>query len=429
MAKSYEQYTSEIQALVRQLEKARQKKAMVNDSNFFAGSQGQYGAMSQIDREITQLTNQIMSVSAERKRTFPNSTGNSSGNTIGTTTEKGSNSSFSPTGNSSYLPNNSRPTLNSILGIGTQPGGASNPSGDMNPLRPGSAGPGGSVYTGDSDSVLSYDDAREGAKAILDRFGGLGSLTGIVTQFILDKKGEGKDYTPEDIMSYIRNSDAYKKRFAGNEARAKANLPTLSEVEYLQLEDNYRSAMQQYLPKGFYDTPEDFVKFMANNISAEELGTRAKTAYVLSQKANKNARKALKDFYGVGDKEIAAYFLDPKKATPLLTERANAAIVGGEALRANLQVNKTYAETLAQEGYTESARGAFTEAAETMGTTRLLGSTSGTRVTTENLADAALQRNVKATRKVEGLRSQQRARFGGSSAGTNILGTDLPGNF
>ena len=62
----------------------------------------------------------------------------------------------------------------------------------------------------------------------------------------------------------------------------------------------------------------------------------------------------MRRLYGVDDSMLAAYFLDPAKATPMLLRQANAAQIAAEGtLQAEQQISAMTAEELAVAGVTQ----------------------------------------------------------------------------
>jgi hypothetical protein len=73
---------------------------------------------------------------------------------------------------------------------------------------------------------------------------GLGSLVEPLKQFIIDGLSQA------EFTLRLRDTDAYKKRFAANQARIQKGLTALSEAAYINLEDQYQDVMRRYgLPR------------------------------------------------------------------------------------------------------------------------------------------------------------------------------------
>ena len=208
---------------------------------------------------------------------------------------------------------------------------------------------------------MTRGESRESAKAIianlLDNYG-LGNLTDFVNELI----------TKEDIISgdvilgRIRQTEQYKKRFAGNAQRRAAGYNALSEAEYVSLENSYRQLMRASgLPQGFYDQADDFTQLISGDVSVAELSNRINNGYLAVQQANPQVVTEMRRLYGVDDSALAAYFLDPAKATPILLRQAQAAQIAGEAtIQAQRELTAAQAEQLAVAGVSpEQARAGF----------------------------------------------------------------------
>lgn len=201
---------------------------------------------------------------------------------------------------------------------------------------------------------------------------GLGSLVEGVKNLITS------DVSPSEFTLKLRETPAYKKRFAANEARIQKGLTAINEAEYLGLEDQYQEIMRQYgLPESYYakgdlGTQEGFTKLIANDISARELEDRVISAQDRVLKANPEVAQALKQFYpDISNGDILAYALDPANAIKNIQRKVTAAEIGGAALQAGLQTGLTRAEELAAAGVTGQA---YQQAASTIAQTAQRGS-------------------------------------------------------
>ena len=201
---------------------------------------------------------------------------------------------------------------------------------------------------------------------------GLGSLVEGVKNLITS------DVSPSEFTLKLRETPAYKKRFAANEARIQKGLTAINEAEYLGLEDQYQEIMRQYgLPESYYakgdlGTQEGFTKLIANDISARELEDRVVSAQDRVLKANPEVAQALKQFYpDISNGDILAYALDPANAIKNIQRKVTAAEIGGAALQAGLQTGLTRAEELAAAGVTGQA---YQQSASTIAQTAQRGS-------------------------------------------------------
>jgi hypothetical protein len=229
--------------------------------------------------------------------------------------------------------------------------------------------------------IAAEDKRRKGQSAFdllfseFDRYG-MGALLNDVKNFIVE--GLSRD----ELVLKLRATPAYEKRFAANAQRIKSGLRSLSEAEYIGLEDQYQSIMRQYgLPQSYYargdmGRQEGFEKFIAGDVSPVELEDRIQTAQNRVTNAPKQVRDALNQFYGaeLGNGDILAYVLDPEKALSQIKRKVTAAEIGGGAAMAGLGVGRERAEELGMFGVTgEQAREKFATIAEFLPTATKLG--------------------------------------------------------
>ena len=166
--------------------------------------------------------------------------------------------------------------------------------------------------------------------------------------------------SPSEFTIKLRETDAYKKRFAANAARINKGLRALSEAEYIGLEDQYQDVMRRYgLPQEYYargdmGRQEGFEKFIGGDVSPVELEDRVQTAQRRVLNAAPQVKDALTQFYGaeIGNGDILAYVLDPEKAIENIKRKVTAAEIGGGAMRAGLGLARARAEELGQYGVT-----------------------------------------------------------------------------
>ena len=193
-----------------------------------------------------------------------------------------------------------------------------------------------------------------------DRYG-LGGLIEPLKTFIQDGLSEA------EFTLRLRETDAYKKRFAANQARVKNGLRALSEAQYIELEDQYQDVMRRYgMPETYYTRgdmgrQEGFEKFIGGDVSPIELEDRIQTAQNRVVKANPEVSKALREFYPeITGGDILAYALDPAKAIENIKRKVTAAEIGAGAMQAGLKTGLARAEELQRYGVTkETAQQGF----------------------------------------------------------------------
>jgi hypothetical protein len=200
---------------------------------------------------------------------------------------------------------------------------------------------------------------REGQSAYsllfaeFDRYG-MSALVAPLQQFIQDGLSEA------ELTLRLRETDAYKKRFAANAQRVAKGLRSLSEAEYIGMEDQYQNVMRQYgLPETYYTRgemgrQEGFEKFISGDVSPVELEDRIATAQKRVINANPEVTQALKQFYpDITNADILAYTLDPKNAIENIKRKVTTAEIGGAAVRSGLKTNVSDAEYLQRYGVTK----------------------------------------------------------------------------
>jgi hypothetical protein len=205
---------------------------------------------------------------------------------------------------------------------------------------------------------------------------GLGGLVETLKGFITEGLSKA------EFTLRLRNTDAYKKRFAANAQRVQKGLRALSEAEYIGLEDAYQSKMREYgLPESYYargdmGRQEGFEKFIAGDVSPVELEDRIQTAQRRVINAAPQIKDALTQYYGneISNGDILAYVLDPDKAIENIKRKVTAAEIGAGAAMAGLGATRARAEELGALGVTgERAREGFATIAEFLPSATKLG--------------------------------------------------------
>ncbi len=182
---------------------------------------------------------------------------------------------------------------------------------------------------------------------------GLGALVNDIKGLIMSGAPRS-EYTMR-----LRESETYKKRFAGNAARVAKGLRALDEAAYVDLEDQYQNVMRNYgLPADYWQkdslgTQKGFIDLIANDVSAKELENRVVAAQDFMDKGPKAYVDAIKKFYPEIDRgDLLAYVLDPNNALPKIQAKIGAAKIGGEYLNAGLTADQQRAEELQRLGVT-----------------------------------------------------------------------------
>lgn len=204
-------------------------------------------------------------------------------------------------------------------------------------------------------------DPRESAFQIINdalNNYGLSDLQNFVNQIVF-----GEDIVDANIiLGRIRQTPQYKQRFAANEARRAKGLNALSESEYVAMERVYMQYFRASgLPPEMYDQNTDVQNLLANDVSVAELASRINQGYDAVKNADPQVVSEMRRLYGVTESQLAAYFLDPSRATPVLIRQAESARIAGEAtLQAGMEISQQQAEQLATAGISqEQARQGF----------------------------------------------------------------------
>jgi hypothetical protein len=243
--------------------------------------------------------------------------------------------------------------------------------------------------------------------------------------------------SPAEFTIKLRETDAYKKRFAANAARIQKGLTAISEAEYLGLEDQYQSIMRNYgLPESYYargemGTQEGFNKFIANDVSAAELEDRIMTAQNRVINANPEVLASLRAFYpDINNADILAYTLDPTKGLDAIKRKVTAAEIGGAATQAGLTTGMKRAEELTAAGITkQQAQQGFQAVAEVAPRGGQLAEIYKQSPYTQQTAEAevfGLAGSAEAARQRKKLTSLETAAFSGS-AGAGAIARDRAG--
>jgi len=232
--------------------------------------------------------------------------------------------------------------------------------------------------------------------------------------------------SPSEFTIRLRETDAYKKRFAANEARIKNGLRALSESEYIRNEDAYQEVMRrrglppEYYAKGDLGVQKGFEALISGDVSSTELEDRIVTAQDRVLNANPEVTQALKQFYpDITNADILAYTLDPKNAIENIKRKVTTAEIGGAAIQSGLQTGLTRAEELRAAGITkETAQQGFGTIAGGLQRGSQLASIYGEDPYNQAIAEtevfglAGAQEAAKQRKKLTGL---EKATFGGQT--------------
>lgn len=258
-------------------------------------------------------------------------------------------------------------------------------------------------------------DALARIRDVLGQYG-LDSLSDFVWQSIVSGMSETQ------ILQSIRETPQFKQRFPAIDDRRSKGLPALSPAEYIAYEQTATQMMRAAgIPTGFYDSPEDFRKFLANDVSVKELSDRVDLARQAAYQAPTEVRQALRSQFGLGDGDLAAYFLDSDRAAPLLQRTYNAATIAGASTRTGYNTSADQDYMLADLGITaDQAQSGFNQLAQQRELFDPLAGHNEGAITVDEQLGAAFGGSAAATRRIEDRRRSRVAEFGGGGgfAGT-----------
>jgi hypothetical protein len=297
--------------------------------------------------------------------------------------------------------------------------------------------------TGTGTDVASdeedYQDRRDRleAKGILQdalRMYGLEGLVGDLDRIIKDSGNSASV-----AMNQIRQTEAYRDRFKGLLGLQQRGITDVTnEAEYIQLESNYRqvfreAGIQNFLGDAGSKPERDAIAKIVGDfsLSVNEVRDRVSDAQRVVADTPQEVRDSLQRFYNVDPATLTAYVLDPSRTSSEINRRANAAIVGGYAQRQGLDFGAGISERIgslfAGEGDLQGtqAEPQLTTIAEAARGTKRLAQIEQSALSDEDVALSTLDLDATAKQRVEGLKSRERARFGGSGAFTSTALTGV----
>lgn len=155
------------------------------------------------------------------------------------------------------------------------------------------------------------------------------------------------------LLQALRQEPEYKQTFIGLDKYNATNPRPMTEAQYLATAQKMLDVADAYgLPRSFF-SKQEIGKLIAGGVSATEFNRRLADGYQVAVNADP-ATKAYLQRQGVDMGHLLAYFLDPKKAEPILTQKATTAQLQGYAQNVGV---KSFSEAMAE----ELARGARTK--------------------------------------------------------------------
>ena len=269
--------------------------------------------------------------------------------------------------------------------------------------------------------VSEQRSARAFLNTLLTQYN-MGSLAGQVEAMIQDSTNQ--DYLAEKI----RQTGEYKARFKGLVAlQARGNTDVRNEAEYLDLETEYRSAfneagLRDYLGADGSQSEYDSIAELVGDysVSVDEVKSRIGDAQRVVADTPQEVRNSLQRFYNIDATSLVEYTLDPIRSQNKINTLANAAIVGGYGDIAGLDLDIEAAEKVSsfannQDINMEALNRDLFKGVEVRDATSRLANIDRMELSDSEALLASMEADAKAQKKVKGLQSRERARFGGSS--------------
>ena len=242
--------------------------------------------------------------------------------------------------------------------------------------------------------------------------------------------------SPAEFTIKLRDSDAYKLRFAANAKRIANGFKAIDEATYLGLEDRYQSIMQNYgLPESYYKkgamgVQEKFEDLISKNVDPVTLEERIMEGVKINQ-GSKALIATAKQFYpDLTDGDFLAYAIDTKNALPEIRRKVTASEIGTAQIGAGLAATVGGAEELARAGVTGKQ---YQQAAPTIAEASARGGQLSSFYKqdpyTQQTAEALLldvPGSAEALKKTKKLTSLETAAFSGS-AGAGAIARDRAG--
>ena len=280
----------------------------------------------------------------------------------------------------------------------------------------------------EQDRIAANRANREAAssflRGILAQYG-MGSLAGSVEGLINDW-----GTNTQVIAEKLRQTGEYKTRFKGLTSLQQRGIADVrNEAEYLELETNYRQVFREagissFLGQSGTQTEYDAIAKLVGDysLSVNEVRDRVTDAQRIVAETPQEVRDSFQRYYNVDPATLTAYVLDPTSTANEINRRANAAIIGGLGMQRGLEFGSGAAERIGtflggDENLTGTqAEPVLGEIADVQRATNRLARLEKSTLSAEETAFAQLDLDSEAKRKVKGLQSRERARFGGSSA-------------
>lgn len=245
-----------------------------------------------------------------------------------------------------------------------------------------------------------------------------------VAQTIAQIRADYPEISSENLMLLLKNDNRYNaeynKRFAGNVKLKQAGLPTLDDASYLKAENEYQKIFTAYGATTLA-TRDYYATLIGNRMDAVDVTNRMNDAYGLL-KQSPWVMNAFKQYYeAITEGDVLALILDEKTQLPIITQKVQAAQIGGAALAQGLKTSLASAQDLQASGVTvpQAQAGYSTIALAMPDYEKILEMNTGLNVKTEDvqakLEASKLKKNAQAIKEEQMAIGTEIGRFSGSS--------------
>jgi hypothetical protein len=208
------------------------------------------------------------------------------------------------------------------------------------------------------DPALQYQrdvaaaDRKSAFQILADEFklNGLDTLAAEVQNFMTE------GLSPAEAKIAIRQSQAYKDRFKGNEGRIKKGLAVYQPNEYLQAEETYRNLL---LANNLQDlaTRNTTDAFISGAVSAQEVQDRIQNVFTKIDNADPTLKGQLGQYfsnYGIADpnlqrSQLASALLTGETSSMALERQLKKAQLRAGAQMSGVTISETGVESLQQQ--------------------------------------------------------------------------------
>lgn len=280
-----------------------------------------------------------------------------------------------------------------------------------------------------AQQALQQQQAREAASAFLTntlKTFGLDSLASQVDSLI-QQWGTNTDV----IALKIKDTQQYKTRFSGLIGLQQRGITDVAnEAQYLQLESSYRqvfrdAGLTSFLGDAGSAAEQAKIADLVGkySLSVNEVAGRVSDAQRVAANTAPEALTAWQQYYGVGPADLVAYALDPVNTADRINRQANAAVAGGIAAAHALNIGLGVAQQIGDlAGNNDLNAGQLTTdmvgVQQIRDATARLATLEGGSLSDETATLAGLGLDANAELQVSTLQNREKARFGGTGAGS-----------